>query len=221
MTSKRNKIIPLQPTERRKRGEARDLILDVALEQFSTLGFDGMTTRGLADACGVNHSLITYHFGDKDNLWKCVMEALFGPFVERLNARTEGLGNLEPEIAMKIAIRDFAAFCAERPELHRIMTLEGRHQTGRLEWLVENYMQGVFDTAVTLIQQGQKQGTIKPGNPARLYHSIVSIVGASFAYVPQYEMLTGEKTDPSVIIEEIMLLIERIAFVPNHEQKPR
>lgn len=207
--------------DRRKRGEARNLILDVALDQFSTLGFDGMTTRGLAEACGVNHSLITYHFGDKDNLWKCVMEALFEPFIDRLNARTDGLGDLEPEIAMKIAIRDFAAFCAERPELHRIMTLEGRHRTGRLEWLVDKYMQGVFDSAVALLKLGQKRGTIKPGNPARLYHSIVSIIGSSFAYVPQYEMLTGEKTNPAVIIEELMVLIERIAFVPNHEQKPR
>ena len=221
MATKRNKVIPLKPADRRKRGEARDLILGVALEQFSTLGFDGMTTRGLAEACGVNHSLITYHFGDKDNLWKRVMEALFGPFIDRLNARTEGLGNLEPEIAMKITIRDFAAFCAERPELHRIMTLEGRHRTERLEWLVDKYMQGMFDKAVTMIKQGQKQGTIKPGNPARLYQSIVSIVGSSFAYVPQYEMLTGEKADPSVIIEEIMVLVERIAFVPNYEQKPR
>ena len=122
---------------------------------------------------------------------------------------------------MKIAIRDLASFCAERPELHRIMTLEGRHRTERLEWLVENYMQGVFDSAVSLLEQGQKRGTIKEGNPARLYQSIVSIVGSSFAYVPQYEMLTGEKTDPSVIIEEIMVLVERIAFVPNHEQTPR
>lgn len=217
MSSAGKKIVKLQETARPKRGEARQLVLEKALEAFSTVGFDGVTTRGLAEMCGVNHSLIIYHFGNKMGLWTAVMEEIFQSFQDRLAARLSGLGTLEPEVALKIGIRHFVAFCSERPELHRIMTFEGRLRTDRLNWLVENYLQDAFKAAIDTIISGQKNGTIKPGNPARLYYSILSLAGSAFAFAPEYELLTGQEKDPETDIEEIVALIERVLFVDKEK----
>ena len=53
-------------------------ILDNALNLFAKKGFDGASTREIADAAGVTHALIKYHFGSKEELWKEAVNQLFG-----------------------------------------------------------------------------------------------------------------------------------------------
>ncbi|WP_175912810.1 TetR family transcriptional regulator, partial [Burkholderia sp. BCC1640] len=51
-----------------ERGEqTRSEILAIALEQFSTRGFDAVSVRDIADAAGVNHAMIRYYFANKEN----------------------------------------------------------------------------------------------------------------------------------------------------------
>jgi AcrR family transcriptional regulator len=194
-------------------GAVRQAILEAALDQFSSVGFEGVTTRGLAEACGVNHSLITYHFGTKLELWQALMEEIFRSYRARLARRTDGLGDLEPDVALKVGIRDFVAFCAERPELHRIMTIEGRRKTERLQWLAERHLRPVYEAGRQQIIEGQKRGTVKPGDPGRLYYAVIALAGTSFAFAPEFELVTGAAPDRSRDIEETVALIERVLFV--------
>lgn len=47
----------------------RAALLDTAGELFAELGFDGVSTRLIADQAGVKLSAIHYHFGSKENLY--------------------------------------------------------------------------------------------------------------------------------------------------------
>jgi len=49
--------------------ETKDKILAAAKELFAQKGFDGTSTREIVNAAGVNISLISYHFGGKENLF--------------------------------------------------------------------------------------------------------------------------------------------------------
>lgn len=52
------------------RGDAtRDKLLNAAIDVFGRYGFDGATTRKLADAAGVNLQAIPYYFGGKEGLF--------------------------------------------------------------------------------------------------------------------------------------------------------
>ena len=44
-------------------------LLDTAIEQFGRLGFEGASTRRIAQASGAAMSSITYHFGGKEGLY--------------------------------------------------------------------------------------------------------------------------------------------------------
>ncbi|MGE5722624.1 MAG: TetR family transcriptional regulator, partial [Sphingomonadales bacterium] len=44
-------------------------LLEVAIEQFGRLGFEGASTRDIARASGAAMSSITYHFGGKEGLY--------------------------------------------------------------------------------------------------------------------------------------------------------
>src|SRR5438445_2979108 len=133
---------------------ARARILRAGLALFSAKGFDGSGLRELAAEAGVNHSLVLYHFGSMDGLWKAVVGALLEEFQRRVQQRLAGLSTIDPVTQLKITIEDFIRFSMEKPELHRLMTLEGRRRTPRLTWLVETYLQPQFEQGSALIARG-------------------------------------------------------------------
>lgn len=82
------------PARRRQdRGmETRQKLIDAALDIFGRQGFDGATTRQIADRAGTNLAAIKYHFGSKEALHVAVAEhivarisALVGPALASAN----------------------------------------------------------------------------------------------------------------------------------------
>jgi AcrR family transcriptional regulator len=60
---------------RPERGDAtRDKLLSASIDVFGRYGFDGTTTRALADAAGVNLQAIPYYFGGKEGLYIAAAE---------------------------------------------------------------------------------------------------------------------------------------------------
>src|SRR5262249_35202122 len=57
--------------------DTRELILEAALVAFADDGFDGATTRDIAQQAGVALGLLRYHFGSKTELWKAAVDRAF------------------------------------------------------------------------------------------------------------------------------------------------
>ena len=58
-----------------QRGEdTRRRILDAALAAFAADGYEGVSTRALAEQAGVNLPAIQYYFGSKEGLYRAVIE---------------------------------------------------------------------------------------------------------------------------------------------------
>jgi AcrR family transcriptional regulator len=54
--------------------DSREALLIAAQKVFAEKGFDGATVKDVADEAGVNISLISYHFGGKENLYRASLE---------------------------------------------------------------------------------------------------------------------------------------------------
>jgi AcrR family transcriptional regulator len=54
--------------------ETRERLLEAALKIFGKFGFEGASTRALADAAGANLAAIPYHFGSKEGLYRAAAE---------------------------------------------------------------------------------------------------------------------------------------------------
>jgi AcrR family transcriptional regulator len=54
-------------------------ILEVASDMFARHGFDGVTTRQIADAAGITEAIVFRHFGTKDDLYWEVLSAKCAP----------------------------------------------------------------------------------------------------------------------------------------------
>jgi AcrR family transcriptional regulator len=70
-----------EPESRKRRSdgaEARERLLHAALRLFAERGFDKTSTRGIAQAAGVNIAAINYYFGDKAGLYRAVFREPLG-----------------------------------------------------------------------------------------------------------------------------------------------
>ena len=63
-------------------GDARGRILAAAADEFSELGYDGATMRGIAARAGVDASLLHHYFGTKADLLGEVVDAPMRPDLE-------------------------------------------------------------------------------------------------------------------------------------------
>jgi AcrR family transcriptional regulator len=122
-------------------------ILDEALEQFSQRGFDAVGIREIADAVGVQHGLIKYHFGTKDQLWREAVEFLFSRLHRILTVPPEER-TLPPAIITEKLIRRYVRYCAEHPEHARLMAQESFRDSDRLKWAAETFIRPSHDHIV-------------------------------------------------------------------------
>ena len=181
--------------------DARDRIVSAARRSFATAGFEGASTRQIAADAGVAQSLLLYHFGSKDALWRAVMDALFENLRSRVATATREVRDGTVRERLEAAVRAFIDLCAEDADLHRIITIEGRHQNERLKWLVEKHLRDNYRASVDLIRQGQAEGCVRAGDPTLLYYSFIAIAGTTFSLAPEIGLLTGNEhaVDPMAI----------------------
>ena len=61
-------------TTSNKGNEKREQIIECAKQQFAQKGYDGVSTRLLANECGVNLAMISYYFGSKEEMYKEILD---------------------------------------------------------------------------------------------------------------------------------------------------
>ncbi len=100
--------------------QRRAQILQAALQSFSTRGFDGTTTRAIADACGISEAIVFRHFHTKEALFHAVVQD-YGP---RRLFRSEfpGLSSLNLPDALNEVLTDYLdTFWANRAVLRTLL----------------------------------------------------------------------------------------------------
>ena len=68
------------------RQQTEEAFLDAAERLLVSVGYAGITTRGLAEEAGANHGLVHYYFGSMENLLARVLERFTERTIERQRA---------------------------------------------------------------------------------------------------------------------------------------
>src|SRR5437879_11369049 len=105
---------------RRTRDDIRELLLESALVEFGAKGFEGASTRSIAQRVDAHQPQINYHFDSKEALWTAAVDHLFELLADeladlRLPSDTDDPVQLAS--AFVEAIRRFVRFAAAHPEL--------------------------------------------------------------------------------------------------------
>jgi TetR/AcrR family transcriptional regulator len=190
--------------------EGQRRIIAAAGAAFAARGFEGASLRTISASAGVLHTAMLYHFRTKDVLWRAVIEDLFADLDRRTAAAMAAAAGSEPLETMRAQLRAFIHFCAERPELHRIMTNEACIESPRLEWLVETFTARMFRTIARL----SESLPIAPvfNHPIRLYYAIIGLATAPFTLAPEFRRLSGLDPFAPEEVERTIAVVEALVF---------
>ncbi|WP_246267934.1 TetR/AcrR family transcriptional regulator [Nonomuraea typhae] len=139
----------------------QEAIVKVATQLFAALGYNGASTRQIADAAGLNIATVNYHVGGKRELYLTVMEraqvaertALESALV-RLAAATD------PVPAIHRLIDDYLGFCVEHPEIPALWMHRWLSDADDLTDLERQYAR---PTVTTVTRTLEATGAIGPG----------------------------------------------------------
>jgi AcrR family transcriptional regulator len=157
------------PSRRRPSGRPRredspaslDDILGAALKAFATQGYDGVALRTLNRELGVSHNALNGRFGSKEALWYATVDWAFQPLVMRLATAFDPTVT-DPLDQLRITMRTFLEYSAERPELLGLMNIEGRQDTERLAYMYNTYIQPALAPVQRLLDHLVATGRTRP-----------------------------------------------------------
>jgi AcrR family transcriptional regulator len=166
-------------------------LLDAALEAFSENGFKGTSTRDIAARAGVHHPLITYHFSNKDRLWRSAVKYVFQDFISALRQAQELHANDCPKARFAKMIRIYVHYAAKHPALHKIILQESSNTSDRLTWLSENFLRPLSEVSSAYLTELQELGVAPPGDPALLYNMVRACSGGLIALALELKGTSG------------------------------
>jgi AcrR family transcriptional regulator len=141
--------------------QSRDRVLDAAQSLFAENGFDGTSTKAIADRAGVATGLIFYYFGSKRELLDTLVEER--TLVEELKGMLASTVNADPYTTlvafgvrlqramqerrelMQILLQDFLTVSRESSEPSRLQELLGASKEALTEYLERAIEQGRLD----------------------------------------------------------------------------
>lgn len=187
-------------------------ILEAALEAFSQNGYDGVSTADIAAAADVAQSVVHYHFGDKETLWRAAVDYLF----ERVR-KTDPLPLDEADDTtalerLKSLMRRFVVLSAKVPELGHLIMHEGVHGGPRLDWLVETHFRRNYESFDELISEAQASGLIKQHPVPYLTLMMTGAAAALFNAAPILNQVWGEEINDSQDLGGIADMITDLIF---------
>ena len=189
-------------------------LLAAAIEAFSENGFKGTSTRDIAERAGVHHPLITYHFKNKDQLWRAAADHIFSAFSQSLARSLEENRDMCPKKRMSAMIVAYLNYAKNQPALHKVMVQEASYPSPRLEWLIDKHLKPLFEVTFGMIEQLQQLGVAPPGNPAILFNMIRLSSGGLLALGNELIHSSDIDIDNPATLNEIAEMIVRV-FLPG------
>ena len=176
--------------------------------EFGEKGFDGASTRSIAQRANAHQPQINYHFASKEALWFAAVDHLFGllgqamagvRFVDAEVSSTP-LAEADPhQLALGFAdvIGRLVAFAAAHPELNRIMVHEGTAAGDRLTWITETHVAPLYRLLQETWTRLRAAGIAAPIDASMVHYVLVGAASLPYVNAPEARLLTGvEPTDP-------------------------
>ena len=135
--------------------ETRRRLIDAGLAAFSAYGYDGVTTRALANRARVNQSAIPYHFGGKEGVYLAVADAICDELSHRLAPLlAHATAHADPAEALPDLLAQLYRLSqTDLPDRDRftLILLEQQHPSAAFERFDARLMQPLLATLTRLI----------------------------------------------------------------------
>jgi AcrR family transcriptional regulator len=188
-------------SEQQRAQETKAKILSAALSEFSKSGFDGVSTRAIATKAGVNHTLISHHFGSKDVLWKATAESFFDTYNQEFLKRRNATDGVDTEDLLRIYIRSFIEFCVKCPDFQRFMIQANQGDEERLNWIIDRFLRPSSDS--------EELGFFLQSDSLHMRYLFLGAATSIFTFAPEFSRLSGKDPfSPEMVEQHIDYLLK-------------
>lgn len=195
--------------ERRAGSRAvRERILNAAATEFASLGFEGASTRSIAERADVHQAQIGYHVGSKEELWCATVDFLFERLRTSLDEalpsnRDEPMS--DPVEVFADVIRRHVRHTALHPELSRIMLFESPQKSERVNWLLKNHVRPTLAALQLIWADVQAAGKGQRISAEEVFMMMIALAPTPFAQAGIMRPLLGvERCTPERHAESII-----------------
>jgi AcrR family transcriptional regulator len=140
----------------------RQSLMKCAEDLFARQGYDGTSVKEIADAAGVNISLISYHFKGKEGLYRACLET-FGRSRLDVAKRLLEPANSSAELRIRVDmfVEEMFAAYAENPAVCKIIQREADLNLRVAQDIFRDTFMQVFETLVKFIAKSQERGALR------------------------------------------------------------
>jgi TetR/AcrR family transcriptional regulator len=182
-----------QKPQRRDPAATQHKLLSAARREFSDRGLAGARVDEIAARAGVNKQLVYHYFGDKDALYRAVIEWVYEEI--RAQERELNLDGLPPEQAIKKLIESSFDYLAAHPDFIVLLNDENRggarHVRGSRK--LEAMHSPLISMVSSILSEGVKAGVFRKGiNAVHLYISIAGLSYFYFSNTPTLSAIFGK-----------------------------
>lgn len=195
-----------------RKAETRQLILQAAIQVFEQAGFEGASTREIAKRAGVVQGLVTYHFENKDNLWREAVKLAFAdlPALPELPSAP----TLEDvRQALCACIRGYAQLCLRSSGMAMLLYQQIGQQDERFDWLVREQFLPSQQRLRPLYDACLASELIKSMSFEHFCFSLAGLTNTYFALAAVYRIATHHDPQDApvseAIVEHIAALLQR------------
>lgn len=197
---------------------SRERILAAATTEFAAKGFGDARVDEIARRAGINKRMLYHYFGNKDDLFRAVLEEIYDTIC--FSGQALDFDSMTPREGV-IALVDFVwDYYLDNPESIALLNTENLHEARHLKSSSRSrMMHPPFESAIDkLIKRGLEAGEFHPDvDPIDLY---ISIVGLVYYYLSNSATLSvafaRDLRDPAELKrwrEHVRVVIARFVFV--------
>lgn len=159
--------MPRTTSRPRDAGATRAALLARATREFADRGFDGARVDEIATAAGINKRMIYAYFGDKDGLYRAVLDACLAQGLEltREGVAPPGAGVRQRAEAI---IRRFFEYLSDHPDFVRLLTWEALSHERRGRKILLSRLEVGLEPLRAIVRLGVKEGTFRADLEPRL-----------------------------------------------------
>ena len=170
----------------------RRLILDAALEVFSTDGYGGATLDAIAKGAGLSKPNLLYYFDGKTEIYVTLLSQLLETWLDPLiELDPEG----DPVEELLGYVRHKLDMALELPAESKLFAGEILQGAPRIADHLQHELKPLFDSKCRVIQEWIEAGRIAPVDPAHLIFSIWATTQHYADFGAQVSVLLDDK-DP-------------------------
>ncbi|MCC6008669.1 MAG: TetR family transcriptional regulator C-terminal domain-containing protein [Rhodobacteraceae bacterium] len=190
----------------------REIILEAALDVFSTQGFRGATLDQIAAAAGLSKHNLLYYYDSKETMHAALLVRLLDTWLAPLRAMSpqgEPVAEILRYVGRKLEMAQ------EFPRESRLFANEILQGAPRMEGFIATELRALVEEKAALVARWIAEGRLAPVDPRHLIFSIWATTQHYADFDVQVRLVLGPGEDPFPAARRHLEALFRAALTPT------